>query len=307
MPDQPLIQLRGITKRFPGVTALRDVTLDFAAGSCHGLVGENGAGKSTLGKILAGIYSPDSGEMLLQGTPVRLDDPRDALLAGIGIVHQELAFCENLTVAENLLMGQLPAWGPFVSRRRLLRMAQERLDTIRSPVDPGSRLGDLPISQQQMVQIAAAVGRGARILIFDEPTSSLSQVEADRLFELIRRLRAGGTTAIYVSHRLEEVLRLCDTVTVLRDGQVIATRPTPEWTEAALVQTMIGRSVESYFPRHLAHAPGDELLKVENLSSPGKFERLSSGGFNFGKGVPLENNDDRDRRKGQGPCRASAR
>ncbi len=275
MAETPIIQFRGIGKRFPGVQALRDVSFDVAQGSCHALCGENGAGKSTLGKILAGIYTPDEGELIVDGEAARFGSPSDAMAAGIGIVHQELAFCENLTVAENLCLGHLPARATFVSRREMLRRATEYLGAIQSKIDPTKLVGALPVSQQQLVQIAAAVSHGARILIFDEPTSSLSQVESEHLFELIKQLQTRGVTAIYVSHRMEEIYRLCDTITVLRDGQHVATKPAAELERNALVQMMIGRALEAYFPRHLQAEQGEELLRVENFSSPGKFENIS--------------------------------
>jgi ABC-type sugar transport system ATPase subunit len=275
MPDEPVIQFRGITKRFPGVQALRNVSFDVARGSCHALCGENGAGKSTLGKILAGIYAPDEGELILDGQPARFATPSHAMAAGVGIVHQELAFCENLTVAENLCLGQLPARATFVSRREMLRRATEYLAAIQAKIDPARLVGELPVSQQQLVQIAAAVSHGARILVFDEPTSSLSQIESEHLFELIKRLQAQGVTAIYVSHRLEEIYRLCDTITVLRDGHHVGTRSTQALDQGGLVQLMIGRALEAYFPSHVKAGPGAELLRVENLSSPGRFEDVS--------------------------------
>jgi ABC-type sugar transport system ATPase subunit len=275
MADNPIIQFRGIGKRFPGVQALRNVSFDVAPGSCHALCGENGAGKSTLGKILAGIYTPDEGELILSGKAARFGSPSDAMAAGIGIVHQELAFCENLTVAENLCLGHLPARATFVSRREMLRRATEYLAAIQAKIDPTKLVGSLPVSQQQLVQIAAAVSHGARILIFDEPTSSLSQIESEHLFELIKQLQAQGVTAIYVSHRMEEIYRLCDTITVLRDGQHVATKLATELDRNSLVQMMIGRTLETYFPGHLQAEPGEELLRVENLSSPGKFKNIS--------------------------------
>ncbi len=275
MADNPIIQFRGIGKRFPGVQALREVSFDVARGSCHALCGENGAGKSTLGKILAGIYTPDDGELIVDGKAARFGSPSDAMAAGIGIVHQELAFCENLTVAENLCLGQLPARATFVSRHEMLRRATEYLGAIQAKIDPTKLVGALPVSQQQLVQIAAAVSHGARILIFDEPTSSLSQIESEHLFELIKQLQARGVTAIYVSHRMEEIYRLCDTITVLRDGQHVATKPAADLDRNSLVQMMIGRTLETYFPGHLKVEPGEELLRVENLSSPGKFENIS--------------------------------
>src|SRR5260221_11269230 len=275
MADNPIIRFQGIGKRFPGVQALRNVSFDVARGSCHALCGENGAGKSTLGKILAGIYAPDEGELIVDGKAARFGSPSDAMAAGIGIVHQELAFCENLTVAENLCLGQLPARATFVSRREMLQRAREYLAAIQAKIDPTKLVGALPVCQRHLVQIAAAVSHGARILVFDEPTSSLSQVESEHLFELIKQLQARGVTAIYVSHRMEEIYRLCDTITVLRDGQHVATKPAADLDRNSLVQMMIGRALEAYFPRHLAAEQGEELLRVENFTSPGKFTDIS--------------------------------
>ena len=275
MADDPIIQFKGISKRFPGVQALRGVSFDVARGSCHALCGENGAGKSTLGKILAGIYAPDEGDLIVDGKAARFGSPRDAMAAGIGIVHQELAFCENLTVAENLCLGELPAKASFVSRREMLRRAKEYLARIHAEIDPARLVGQLSVSQQQLVQIAAAVSHGARVLIFDEPTSSLSQIESEHLFELIKQLQTQGVTALYVSHRLEEIYRLCDAITVLRDGQHVGTKPATELDRNGLVQMMIGRTLDAYFPGHLKGEPGEELLRVEGLSSPGKFADIS--------------------------------
>lgn len=275
MSAPPLLEFREITKRFPGIVALDRVSVTVAAGSCHGLVGENGAGKSTLGKILAGVHQPDGGEVRIGGQPVRLATPWQALQAGVGMVHQELAFCENLTVAENLCLDHLPARAGWLARRDLQARARELLAPIAPDLDVNLRLGGLPVSQQQLVQIAAAIGRGARIIIFDEPTSSLSEVEARRLHDLLRDLKAQGVTCLYISHRLPEVFALCDTVTVLRDGQVVATRPTAELDEAAMVSLMIGRDLAEYFPHHLQAAAGEELLRVEDLSSPRKFAGIS--------------------------------
>jgi ABC-type sugar transport system ATPase subunit len=256
------IEFVAVTKRFPGVQALRDVSFAVRAGSCHALVGENGAGKSTLGKILAGIHLADAGKVLLAGQPVRFHSPAAALAAGVGMVHQELAFCENLTVAENLSLGDLPARGPWLRRAAMLATARARLAAIQADIEPTRTLGELPVSQQQLVQIAAAVARGAKVLVFDEPTSSLSQVEAEHLFALIKRLQGTGVTCLYVSHRLEEVFRLCDTITVLRDGQHVATKPAAEFDPSSLVQAMIGRSLAAYFPGHLGGQVGEVLLEV---------------------------------------------
>jgi len=269
------VSFEHVSKRFPGVLALEDVSFAIAAGTCHALCGENGAGKSTLGKILAGIYKPDSGRVIVEGNPVDFSGPQAALQAGIGIVHQELAFCDNLTVAENLCLGSLPATAAFVSRRELVRQAETMLEATGAAIDVRRLMRELTIGQQQVVQIAAAIGRGARIIVFDEPTSSLSQHEADRLYDLIDRLRARGVTAIYVSHRMEEIFRLCDAVTVLRDGRHVATTPIGALDRAALVEMMIGRRLDEYFPAHVEGTPGQELLRVEGLSSPAGFRDIS--------------------------------
>jgi ABC-type sugar transport system ATPase subunit len=268
------VRFEGITKRFPGVQALTDVSFEIAAGSCHALCGENGAGKSTLGKLLAGIHRPDEGRLLVEGREVRFDGPRAALEAGIGMVHQELAFCENLSVAENLCLGALPTRGGLLSRAAMEERAGAMLERIGTRLDVSRPVGALTVGQQQMVQIAAAVGSGARILVFDEPTSSLSQHDVEQLCALIDRLRAEGVTCIYVSHRMPEIFRLCDAVTVLRDGRHVATQPVESLDEAALVELMIGRRLGEYFPGHL-HAPGAERLRVEGLASPGKFHDVS--------------------------------
>jgi ABC-type sugar transport system ATPase subunit len=269
------VRFEGITRRFPGVQALNDVSLEIAAGSCHALCGENGAGKSTLGKILAGIHTPDAGRMFIHGREVRFTSPHDALAAGVGMVHQELAFCENLSVAENLCLGDLPPRRGLLDRAAMGRRADAMLAEIGTTLDVWQRVGSLTIGQQQMVQIAAAVSGGARIIVFDEPTSSLSQVEAERLYQLIGRLTARGVACIYVSHRMSEVFRLCDSVSVLRDGQHVGTRPIAGLAEHALVQMMIGRPLAEYAPRPEGVVLGDEVLRVDRLSSPGKFEDIS--------------------------------
>jgi ribose transport system ATP-binding protein len=276
MNAPPAVRFHGITKRFPGVVALDDVSFDVAAGSVHAICGENGAGKSTLGKILAGIQGADAGEIALHGQPVRFASPRDALAAGVAMVHQELAFCDNLTVAENLCLGALPRRWTLVDRVALRRQAAAILAEVgATAIDPARSVASLSIAEQQVVQIAAAVGSGARVIVFDEPTSSLGEAEAERLYALIAQLRARGAAVLYVSHRMPEIFRLCDRVTVLRDGKHVDTRPIGETDEAALVQLMIGRRVEQYFPAHAAAATGEELLRVEGLASPGRFRDVS--------------------------------
>ena len=273
----PAVRFEQITKRFLGVQALDGVTLEVAAGSCHALCGENGAGKSTLGKVLAGIHSPDAGKLFVRGREVRFDSPRDAFAAGVGMVHQELAYCGNMSVAENLLLGNLPRRRGFVDRGSLERRAHEMLAEIGAPpeLDVRAPMSELRIAQQQLVQIATAVGAGADIVIFDEPTSSLSQTDADRLYELIERLKARGVTCIYMSHRMPEIYRLCDTISVLRDGRHVATRPAATLSESELVTLMIGRELGDYLPQTEERHVGKELLRLDRLSVPGKFRDVS--------------------------------
>jgi ABC-type sugar transport system ATPase subunit len=264
-----------ITKRFPGAVALSNVSFDVRAGSCHAVCGENGAGKSTLGKILAGLQKPDEGEILLDGRPVRFDGPRDALASGVAMVHQELAFCENLTVGENLCLSQLPRRFGFVRRDVMHRRARELLATVRSTIDPARQMDSLTIAEQQLVQIACAVGAAARVIVFDEPTSSLGGDAAERLFTLIGELQARGVTIIYVSHRMMEIHRLCDAITVLRDGHHIVTRPANELDETGLIQLMIGRRLEQYFPASASQERGEERLRVEGLARVNAFSDVS--------------------------------
>jgi ABC-type sugar transport system ATPase subunit len=273
---RPLIEFRQVSKRFGGVQALYDVSLSLLRGECHGLMGENGAGKSTLGKILAGIHRPDAGSILIDGVPVRFASPADALRAGVGMVHQELAFCPQLSVAENLLMGQYPKrLGLLLDRGEMIRRAEARLGEIGVSLDVTQPMSRLSTAQEQLVQIAAAVATNARIIVFDEPTSSLSEPEARRLFELIDSLKQRGVTMIYVSHRMPELLRLCDRISVLRDGRYVGTVERAHASEDQIVRMMIGRAIESYFPRYEEARGSDVVLRVRGLSSPGRFYDVS--------------------------------
>lgn len=275
MPE-PFIQFQSITKRFAGVTALDGVSLSIERGECHGLMGENGAGKSTLGKVLAGIHRPDEGRILLDGVAHQFHSTADALRAGVGMVHQELAFCPDLTVAENLVLGQYPRkMGFFLDRRKMTRRANALLERIGVQIDVDRPMRSLSTAQEQLVQIAAAIGTNAKIIVFDEPTSSLSEPEAQNLFKLIEDLRASGVTTIYVSHRMPELFRLCDKISVLRDGRYVGTLDRAAANQDAIVRMMIGRSVQDYFPLHLSSAVGKPLLEVNQLSSPGLFKDIS--------------------------------
>jgi ABC-type sugar transport system ATPase subunit len=271
----PAVRFSGITKRFPGITALSGVSVDVAAGSCHAICGENGAGKSTLGRVLAGILEPDEGHVELDGVPRQFSSPSDAMAAGVAMVHQELALCENLTVAENLSLGHLPRSRAFVDRPALRRRARALLEEVHADIDPDRPTSSLSIAEQQLCQIAGAVGEGARVIVFDEPTSSLGGAETESFYWLVESLRARGVTMLFVSHRLGEIFRVADTITVLRDGEHTGTWPVSAIDEPALIQQMIGRRLEQYFPDHTAQALGEERLGVERLSSPGHFEDVT--------------------------------
>ena len=271
----PYLTFSHITKRFPGVLALDDVSFTVERGECHALMGENGAGKSTLGKILAGVYNADSGELRLEGDPIHPIDPLRARQLGIAMVHQELAFCPNLTIAENLCLGDLPKKFGVVSRDLMRRKARAMLQEIECDLDVDLPISRLSTAQEQLVQIAGAVGTGASIIVMDEPTSSLSVAESEHLFKLLGQLKQRAITVIYVSHRLEEIFRLCDTITVLRDGRHVATERIANTNHDRLVHQMVGRDVEFKTPHHVALALGDEVLRVEKLSSRGKFKDIN--------------------------------
>ena len=237
-------------------------------------MGENGAGKSTLGKILAGIHQPSEGSMMVEGVERQFYSPLDAQRVGVAIVHQELLFCPNLSVAENICLSHLPSRMGRLDWPKLYQRAQTFLDQVGAECDAHEELGRLSTGQTQLIQIAAALATGAKILVMDEPTSSLSAVEAQRLEKLITRLRQNGATIIYVSHRMDEIFQLCDAVTVMRDGQHVATMPLAQTNEQELVKLMIGRSWQKMFPHHVDRAAGPERLRVENFSSPGKFQDI---------------------------------
>src|SRR5437660_75602 len=275
MRAMSFLSFHSITKRFPGVLALDNVSFEVQRGSCHALVGENGAGKSTLGKILAGVYVADEGEVHLDGDAIHTPNPLAARKLGIAMVHQELAFCPNLTVAENLCLGDLPGRAGWLDRRKMREQARAMLRQIEANFDVDLPIHQLSTGQEQLVQIAAALGTDAKVIVMDEPTSSLSVRESEHLFQLLSKLRQRGITVIYVSHRLEEIFRLCDAVTVLRDGRHVATEPIAATNPERIIQQMVGRELKQYTSQHLQREPGEELLRVENLSSPGKFSGVS--------------------------------
>ncbi len=278
------LAFKNISKRFPGVQALDDVSFEIERGSCHALMGENGAGKSTLGKILAGVHNADAGELLLEGELIHPATPLAARKLGIAMVHQELAFCPNLTVAENLCLGDLPRKAGWLDRRAMRNQARGMLAEIETDIDVDLPIHTLSTGQEQLIQIAAALGTQAQIIVMDEPTSSLSVAESENLFQLLAQLKQRGITIIYVSHRMEEIFRLCDHITVLRDGRHVATEAMTQANPNRVIHQMVGREVKQFSSHHLDKPLGEEMLRVENLSSPGKFENVS---FNLRAGEIL--------------------
>lgn len=265
---EPLIAVRHVTKRFPGVLALEDVSWEVRPGELHAIVGENGAGKSTLMKILAGIISDFSGEFLLRGQPVRFTGTRDAERAGVGIIHQELNLVEELSAAANVFLGRelRTRWG-WLDHRAMEAATARLLDELECRVSPREPSASLRVGDQQLVEIAKALSRETEILIMDEPTSALSESEVARLDRVIERLRRRGVTILYISHKLDEVFRLADRISVLRDGHLVATLNRSETTPSEVTHLMVGREIES---THLGadRHPKDVVLEVRGLNLP---------------------------------------
>ncbi|WP_437321655.1 sugar ABC transporter ATP-binding protein [Sorangium sp. So ce385] len=267
-PDRaPLLEARGLTKRFPGVLALHDVHLALGRGEVLGIVGENGAGKSTLMKILAGVEAPDAGEMRLDGRPVALGSVREALSRGIALIHQELNLAENLDIAANIFLGREPRRGGFIDERRMERDARAIMARVGLACSPRALVGGLSLGQRHLVEIAKALSSNARVLIMDEPTSCLCPREAEALFEVVRELRAGGIGVVYISHRLGEVTALCDRVLVLRDGENAGELLRDEVSHDRIVRLMVGRDLSQFYP-HVPHPPGEPVLEVSGLRTP---------------------------------------
>ena len=262
-----IVELINIKKSFPGVLALDDVSFNLKAGEVHALLGENGAGKSTLVKILSGVYTKDSGIVKLFDKTIENLTPKRAQELGIAIIHQELNMCTHLTVAENIFLGrELKKSYGLLDVRRANQEAAKILETLRIDIDPRAIVGDLPISKQQMVEIAKALSTNAKILIMDEPTSALTANEIEELFKIIRTLREQGHGIVYISHRLEELQHIVDRITILRDGQFIASMDYKDTTQAEIITCMVGRNITEKFPR-VASAVGDVVLEVKNLNA----------------------------------------
>lgn len=279
-----ILELKKISKSFSGVEVLHEVAFSLRPGEVHALLGENGAGKSTLVKIITGVYQPDHGEILLNGVPVHFNDTRESRKAGITAIYQELSLFPDLDVAENIFVGRQPVTaGGRIDWKKLYKEAEQLLSSLGVHLDLKQNARNLSIAQQQMVEIARAISINARILIMDEPTSSLTLNEVAELFRLVRRLRKDGTAIIFISHRLEELFEIADRVTVFRDGSYIDTRSMKDISRDELIRLMVGRTLSKLFPKQDMEA-GDVILQVENLSRTGVFENIS---FDLHKGEIL--------------------
>ncbi len=279
-----LLHADNITKEFPGVIALQDVSISVQAGSVLGLLGENGAGKSTLLNVLSGIYQPTRGTLKLEGEEIVLHGPLDAQKKGITIVHQELKLLPNLTVAENIFVGRLPKTKiGAVDYRKLKRISKELIDRFGFELNPDDLLKDIPIASQQMVEIAKAISFDAKVILLDEPTSSLTAEETEKLFVIMETLKEKGVGLVFISHKLEEIFRFCDRVQVIRDGQDMGSRDVEGVTEDLLVQLMVGREIEDRFPKK-TNTPGEVILRAKNLN---RGKRVKNASFELRKGEVL--------------------
>jgi rhamnose transport system ATP-binding protein len=282
--SETILRMTNISKSFAGVHALRGVQFDLRPGEVHALLGENGAGKSTLVKVMTGVHQPDGGEIYLNGVQVHFSDARQSRQAGIAAIYQELSLFPDLDVAENIFAGRQPtAAAGRIDWRNLYSQANQLLDSLGVQIDLRQKARNLSIAQQQMVEIARALSVNARILIMDEPTSSLTLNEVDDLFRIARHLREEGTAIVFISHRLEELFELADRVTVLRDGAYVDTRPMTGVTRDELIRLMVGRTITNLFPKQEVQA-GEVVLKVENLARSGVFQDVS---FELHKGEIL--------------------
>ena len=279
-----VLRMVDIDKRFPGVHALKSANLEVKEGEVHALLGGNGAGKSTLMKILGAIYQPDGGEIFIDGQPAQLASVRDAQGYGISIIHQELMLFPELSIAENMFIGERPEDYGYINRKEMERRAQAVLDDLGIRLQAGTVVSSLSLAQQQLVEIARALSFNARIIVMDEPTSSLSNKEVEMLFEFIRKLKKNGVAIIYISHKLDELFEISDRITVLRDGETVGTVITKETTEDDLIRMMVGRELSSFYSQAQREISPEVVLEVRGLAKEGVFHDIN---FQLRKGEIL--------------------
>ena len=261
-----ILEMTNIEKQFPGVKALDKANLMLKKGSVHALMGENGAGKSTLMKCLFGVYVEDAGEIKIDGKPVRFTNPKQALDNGVAMVHQELNQVLRRSVMENLWLGRFIKKGGFIDDKKCYEETKKIFEDLDIDVDPKTIIGELSVSQRQMVEIAKAVSYDAKILVLDEPTSSLMTQEVNKLFDMMRMLKKQGISLIYISHKMDEIFEICDEVSVLRDGKMVMTKPTSETNMNELIAAMVGRSLDNRFPP-VDNVPGEPMLSIQHVST----------------------------------------
>ena len=273
---EPILQVKNISKTFPGVKALSDVTADFYPGEVHTLVGENGAGKSTLIKIISGVYTPDpGGKVVFEGKEMNFTEPGQAIEAGIAVIHQELSIAKDLTVAQNVWLGrEKKKKNGLLDKARMNKDTQDILDFMKVDLKATTIAGELNAAQQQMVEIAKVISQNAKVVVMDEPTSSLSEHEIYALFEQVHILKKNNVSIIYITHRLKELTQICERVTVLRDGCKVDTMMVADVTEKQIVASMVGREMGDYYDKH-DHEQGKEMLRVEGLTREGVFKDIS--------------------------------
>ena len=275
MKSEVILRMNDVTKTFPGVKALDNVHLEVKKGTVHGLMGENGAGKSTMMKILIGIFQPDSGEIEFKGQPLKVKSTRDAMDAGISMIHQELSPIPDMTVAENIFLGREPVKYGMVNEKELYKMTEELLEELNISIDPHKKMHELSTAYIQLVEIAKAVSYDADLVIMDEPTSAITDREVGQLFEIIRNLTSKGVAIIYITHKLDEVFQITDECTIFRDGQYIGNGMSSELSEQQLISMMVGREVNQIFPKIDVEEFGEVLLEVKNLCHEDYFDDIS--------------------------------
>ena len=284
MASEYILEMRNVTKEFPGVTALDNVTLKVRPATVHSLMGENGAGKSTLMNCLFGIYSMTAGECILDGQKVEFQNPAEALRNHVSMVHQELNQVLDRSVMENIWLGRFPMKGPFVDHQKMYEETKKIFEQLDIHVEPKTIAGTLQVADRQMIEIAKAVSYDAKIIVMDEPTSSLTEDEVEHLFRIIEMLRKRGVSIIYISHKMEEIMKISDEVTIMRDGHWVATEPVGNLNTDKIIRLMVGRELKERYPKRTT-VPGEPLLTVENLSSAvPKFKDVS---FTLRKGEIL--------------------